>query len=294
MTRVRRVGKKKPAARLPKLPDRGARGYEVYAAGMEASASDKAKLLRFIHPGVVADLGCGTGTVMELIRRRSPKSTIIGVDCSAEMIARCKERFRGADLRKADVAEPLFDDDSIDTIVFCSIMHEVFSYKGYDYSAVRRALRHAAKALKPGGRLIIRDGVKPARQDAVYLTFNNGAIHDKFVRFAREFGASGIVWREVDSRVQVARRDAMEFLSKYLYDVNWKHEVKEQFGVFTLDDWEEEFKKVGLKVLYRESYLIEWLRKTHWEKDVRMEIRTPAGYAPTEYPDSTMLIVGEK
>jgi hypothetical protein len=45
------------------------------------------------------------------------------------------------------------------------------------------------------------------------------------------------VWRMKDGRVQVARRDAMEFLTKYIYDVNWKYEVKEQFGVFTLADW---------------------------------------------------------
>jgi len=288
------VTKRKTAAKGPALPNRGEHGYEVYAAGMEASAGDKAKLLRFVRPGVIADLGCGTGTVMELLRRRSPQSRIIGVDCSAEMIARCGARFRGAELRKADIAGPLFEDGSIDTIILCSIMHEVFSYKGYDYSAVRRTLRHAAKALKPGGRLILRDGVKPSKQDAVYLTFLNDATHDKFLRFSKEFGSSEVVWRRVDSRVQVARRDAMEFLSKYLYDVNWKHEVREQFGVFTLEDWEEELQKAGLQVLYRESYLIEWLRKTHWEKDVRLEVRIPGGYGPTEYPHSTMLIVGEK
>jgi SAM-dependent methyltransferase len=294
VTRAPRSRKKKPAGKAPLLPDRGERGYEVYAAGMEASAGDKAKLLRFIRPGVIADLGCGTGTVMELLRRKSPRSRIIGVDSSAEMLARCRARFRGAELRIGDVAGPLFDDGSIDTIVLCSIMHEVFSYKGYDYGAVRRALRHAAKALKPGGRLLIRDGVKPSRQDAVYLTFLNAAVHDKFLRFSREFGSSDIAWRLVDSRIQVARRDAMEFLSKYFYDVNWKHEVREQFGVFTLEEWEGELRKAGFQVLYRESYLIEWLRKTHWEKDVRMEVRIPGGYGPTEYPDSTMLIVGEK
>lgn len=261
---------------------------------MEASAADKAKLLRFIRPGVIADLGCGSGTVMELLHRKSPQSTLIGVDCSPEMLERCRRRFRGVEIRKGDVADRLFDAASIDTIVLCSIMHEVFSYKGYDYSAVRQTLRHGADALKPGGRLIIRDGVKPSKQDVVYLTFLNAAAYDKFVRFSREFGSSEVVWRLVDSRVQVARRDAMEFLSKYIYDVNWIHEVKEQFGVFTLDDWEVELRKAGLKTIYRESYLIEWLRKMHWERDVTMEVRTPKGYQPTDYPDSTMLIVGEK
>jgi SAM-dependent methyltransferase len=276
------------------LPVRGARGYAVYAAGMEASAADKAKLLRYVRPGLIVELGCGNGTVLELLRRRFPGSRLVGVDCSPEMIRRCRRRFPGVRFLKKDVTLPLFEPGSVDSIVLCSIMHEVFSYKGYDYSAVRRTLAHCEKALKPGGRLVIRDGVKPAKQDAVYLTFLNSAAYDKFLRFSKEFGSSEIVWRLKDGRIQVARRDAMEFLTKYLYDVNWKYEVKEQFGVFTLADWVVELRKAGFKVVHRESYLIPWLKETHWSKDVTMEARSPRGYRPTEYPDSTMLIAARK
>src|SRR5258706_11837565 len=116
------------------LPVRGNQGYEVYAAGMEASAADKAKLLRFVRPGLVADLGCGSGTVLELLRRKFPKSRFIGVDASPEMVRRCRKRFPDAEIRKHDITLPIFDDGSLDSVVLCSIMHEVFSYKGYDYS----------------------------------------------------------------------------------------------------------------------------------------------------------------
>jgi len=276
------------------LPVRGARGYAVYAAGMEASAADKAKLLRYVRPGLIVELGCGNGTVLELLRRKFPDSLLVGVDSSPEMIRRCRRRFPGFRFLKKDITLPLFEPGSVDTIVLCSIMHEVFSYKGYDYSAVRRTLAHCAAALKRGGRLVLRDGVKPAKQDAVYLTFLNALAYDKFLRFSKEFGSSEIVWRLKDGRIQVARRDAMEFLTKYLYDVNWKYEVKEQFGVFTLADWGVELRKAGFKVLHRESYLIPWLKETHWSKDVTMEARSPRGYRPTEYPDSTMLIAARK
>jgi SAM-dependent methyltransferase len=276
------------------LPVREQRGYEVYAAGMEASAADKAKLLRFVRPGVIADLGCGSGTVMELLRRKFRKSQFVGVDLSPEMVERCTKRFPGAEIRRHDITLPLFDEASIDTIVLCSIMHEVFSYKGYDYGAVRQTLRHCADAVCPGGRVILRDGIKPARQDAVYLTFLNAAARGKFVKFAQEFGSSEIVWKPVDDRIQVARRDAMEFLTKYIYDVNWKYEVKEQFGVFTLASWADELRKAGLKVIHQESYLIDWLRTTHWEKDVKIEVKTAKGFRATDYPHSTMIIVGEK
>ncbi|MBV8878439.1 MAG: methyltransferase domain-containing protein [Planctomycetaceae bacterium] len=276
------------------LPVRGARGYAVYAAGMEASAVDKAKMLRFVRPGLIVELGCGNGTVLELLRRKFPRSRLVGVDCSPEMIRRCRRRFPGFEFLKKDITFSLFKPGSVDTIVLCSILHEVFSYKGYDYSAVRRTLAHCAAALRPGGRLVIRDGVKPARQDAVYLTFRNAATEEKFRRFSTEFGSSEIVWRAKDGRIQVARRDAMEFLTKYIYDVNWKYEVKEQFGVFTLTDWGVELRKAGFRVLHRESYLIDWLRKTHWSKDVRMEAKTARGYRSTPYPDSTMLIAAQK
>jgi SAM-dependent methyltransferase len=277
------------------LPARGRRGYEVYAAGMEASATDKAKLLRFVRPGAIADLGCGTGTVLELLRRKYRKSQFVGVDLSQEMIDRCTKRFPDGEFMLHDITFRIFAEASLDTIVLCSILHEVFSYKGYDYSAVRRALRYCVDALRPGGRLILRDGVKPAEQDVVYLTFLNEAAWDKFARFSLDFGSSEIVWRLVDNnRVQVARRDAMEFLTKYIYDVNWKYEVKEQFGVFTLASWADEFRKLGLKVVHKESYTIPWLRVTHWEKDVKMEVKTPKGFRPTDYPHSTMIVVGEK
>jgi SAM-dependent methyltransferase len=276
------------------LPVRGKQGYEVYAEGMEASAADKAKILQYVRPGVIADLGCGTGTVMELLRRKFRKSQFVGVDLSPEMVERCAKRFPGAEIRRHDITLPMFDEASIDTVVLCSIMHEVFSYKGYDYSAVRNTLRHCAEALVPGGRLIIRDGLKPAREDAVYLTFLNEKAYDMFVKFSLEFGSSEIVWKLVENRIQVARRDAMEFLTKYIYEVNWKYEVKEQFGVFTLDAWGEELRKAGLKVVHKESYLIPWLRITHWEKDVRIEVKTGKGYRPTDYPHSTMILVGEK
>jgi len=261
---------------------------------MEASAGDKARMLRFVRPGVIADLGCGTGTVLELLRRRSPRSRLIGVDCSPEMIRRCRRRFPGLEPRRADITEPLFEPGTIDTIVLCSILHEVFSYKGYDYSAVRRTLAHCASALRPGGRLLLRDGVVPARRDAVSLTFLNAAAYDKFLRFSREFGPGEIVWRMKDGRIQVARRDAMEFLTKYIYDANWRFEVKEQFGVFTLADWGRELRRAGLRVIHRESYLIPWLKETHWSKDVMMETHGAGGYRKTGYPDSTLLIAARK
>jgi SAM-dependent methyltransferase len=273
------------------LPGRGPEGFAVYAAGMEASAGDKAKLLAWVRPGDVADLGCGTGTVLELLRRAFPDSRLVGVDASTSMLRSCRERFPGLRFVRGDVSRRLFPDGSLDSIVLCSILHEVFSYKGYSYEPVRRTLRSAARALRPGGRLILRDGVKPSRNEVVRMRFRNAKTREKFLRFAGEFGSSPVSFREDGDAVVLPRRDAMEFLTKYLYEKNWRFEVKEHFGVFTLGEWEKETKAAGFRVLHAESYLLDWLRTTHWEKDVALADR--AG-KPAEWPHSTMIVVGER
>ncbi len=276
------------------LPHRGSRGFRVYAEGMEASAGEKARLLPFVKPGVIVDLGCGVGTVLVLLRKEYPKSRLVGVDLSPEMIERCRERVPDAELRRHDVRLRLFDDGSIDTFVLCSVLHEVYSYNGYDTGAVRDTLRSCADALKPGGRLVLRDGVRPHLDDEVYLSFLNEGTRSAFLRFAREFRTDGIPWEEAEGRVRVSRPDAMEFLTKYFYEANWKYEVKEQFGVFTLQGWVEEVRRVGLRPVHFESYLIEWLRRNRWERDLRLEVRDGAGHAPAGWPDSTMIVVGQK
>lgn len=276
------------------LPARGRRGWKVYAAGMEASAPDKSKLLKWVKPGVIADLGCGPGTLLALLKRKFPRGHLMGVDLSDEMVAFCRRRFPGIEIRQHDIKVRLFDEESVDTILLCSVLHEVFSYNGYDVRVVRQTLVHCVEALRRGGRLILRDGVKPEKEDSVYLTFLNDATRLKFFRFATEFGSSEVVWREVDGRIHVARRDAMEFLTKYIYDVNWVHEVKEHFGVLPLQGWVEEIKRMGLKPLFYDSYLLPWLRQTHWQRDVRMEVKIDERYQPTDYPHSTMILVGQK
>src|SRR5262249_24994911 len=155
-----------------------------------ASATDKAKLLKYVRPGAIADLGCGTGTVLELLRRKYRKCQFVGVDLSPEMIERCKKRFPDGEFMLHDITFRIFAEASLDTIVLCSILHEVFSYKAYASSAARRAPLYSAEAPRPGGRLILRDGVKPAEQDVVYLTFLNEAAWDKFARFSLDFGSS--------------------------------------------------------------------------------------------------------
>lgn len=61
--------------------------YSRFAAPRLRPALDLLARVDADEPGLVADLGCGTGTVTRLLARRWLKARVVGVDSSAEMLA---------------------------------------------------------------------------------------------------------------------------------------------------------------------------------------------------------------
>ncbi|MBW3000586.1 methyltransferase [Candidatus Woesearchaeota archaeon] len=276
--------------------DRGEEGFKVYAKGMDGSQKEKAKILPYIKKGKIAEMGCGNGAVLEILSTAFQKSEICGIDISDAMLEISMKRNYKHDnviISKGDVREKTFGNNSLDTIIYCSTLHEVYSYSGYDKKVLRKTIQNTYEMLKPGGRLIIRDGVKPENQ-IVYMGFNNKKTKEKFKRFAKEFGPYEIPYIWERDKAKLRSEDAMEFLSKYIYDINWDIEVKEQFGVYTKKEYADELKKLGFKVICNKSYLIKWLRVTHYEKDVKLYTKNNNKFKPRGFPHSTVIIVGEK
>jgi malonyl-CoA O-methyltransferase len=77
-----------------------------------------------LEPGVVVNLGCGTGARAKLLAGRFPGSQVIGVDMSAAMLARASSR-RGWLARPAEVCSDAtampFADNSVD-LVFANML----------------------------------------------------------------------------------------------------------------------------------------------------------------------------
>jgi ArsR family transcriptional regulator len=99
---------------------------------------------------VVGDLGCGTGHLSEALAPCVAR--VIAVDESGPMLASARERLRRYDyveLRSGDVAELPLDDAELDVAILFLVAHFV--------AEPDALLREVARALKPGGKLLLVD-----------------------------------------------------------------------------------------------------------------------------------------
>ena len=107
----------------------------------------------------VLDVGCGTGEVTLLAKRRAREGKVYGIDPSPEMIAVARRKAANKNLDidfRLDVIEALpFPDASLDVVTSSLMMHHL------PQELKVRGLAEIYRVLKPGGRLLIADFMRP-------------------------------------------------------------------------------------------------------------------------------------
>jgi len=277
--------------------DHTSNGLITYAKGMDKSLGEKEKLLPYVKEGVILEIGCGAGAVTELLAKNFPRSTIIGIDNSEQIITvAAKREYSNANVHlfQGDVLNKQFKNGTVDTVVMSSVFHEIYSYNNYDMEAISKAIFNVCAMLVPGGRLLIRDGVMPGLKPC-YLKFIKPELRKVFEKFAKDFAPRKIHYSLEDNFEfpKLNSADAYEFLSKYFYTENWKIEVKEQFGIFTVAEYCNLLMVNQLKIVEANSYLIEFL-KNKYEKEIWLLEKKGEEFVRIDYPASTAIIVGEK
>jgi ubiquinone/menaquinone biosynthesis C-methylase UbiE len=109
-----------------------------------------------LRPGdSTLDVGCGTGlNFASLLAHVGAEGSLVGVDLTAEMLARAGERvarggWANVELIEGDAAELPFDDQSFDAVCSTLALSIVPDW--------RRAVAEAWRVLRPGGRLAALD-----------------------------------------------------------------------------------------------------------------------------------------
>jgi len=281
------------------------RDFKIYAVGMDASMADKVRDIGpHIRPGRIVDKGCGTGALLTHLSELFPESQIIGMDLSREM----RTMSEGLHYHNHNVAivmgniiEQRFPQGSLSTVIYSSVMHEIYSYNGYDRDQIRLALKNTRTELARGGRLIIRDGIKPSPDCKIWMRVD-GETRERFIRFAHDFkGKSqspGVAFEEYRTGDEIwfktSLHEANEFLSKKDYLANWAIEVNEEFGVFTLGEWRAELEACGFRVVQCTSYINPWILENRYKNHAWLH-KDEDGAPGTQlaFPDTTAVIVAE-
>ncbi len=135
---------------------------------------------------VVVDVGTGTGFIAEAALAAGAR--VIGVDSSDGMLAEVRSRFAGQafEARAGDVESLPLQTGEADAVLANMVLHHA--------PDPAHAIHEMARALKPGGRLIITDADSHTRE---WLRTEQ---HDRWLGFKREdvarwFNAAGL--REV-------------------------------------------------------------------------------------------------
>ncbi|HCH65271.1 MAG TPA: hypothetical protein DFR83_20870 [Deltaproteobacteria bacterium] len=139
-----------------------------------------------IEPGqTVVDVGCGTGSLLSLLRKQHAGVRLVGVDGSGEMIRAAREQTADASLEfhAADAAALPLEDACADQVVLLNALHH--------FPQPAAAMAEAMRILKPGGTVWV------GTDEDVYdmAGWSNGRVRDEL---------SGVGFRRVR---QTSRHD---------------------------------------------------------------------------------------
>lgn len=220
---------------------------DTYLSQMNDTADYKAVILDYVTGRKVLDIGPGGGVLLDLIEQRMPDVIPVGIDISSNVIEALRQRKQREDHRwevlQGDALnlKDYVEAGTVDTVIFSSILHELYSYvpldgKKFNHGTVAAALTSAFGVLADGGVIIIRDGIMSEPEDQqrrVRFLEDDGMAW--LERYAKDFAGRSIRYEQLGVReVLMPVNDAMEFLYTYTWgEEAYIHEVQEQFGYFT-------------------------------------------------------------
>ncbi len=241
----------------------------AYRAALDAGAQAKFELFERWIPldatGTLVDIGCGPGGVTARIAAARPACAVLGLDAHPEMVAQAAARHAGRpNLRfdRADAGAALAGPHGV--CLLSSVLHEVAAAAGP--AAVERALRAAAAGLGRGGRLIVRDFVRPAgaaqpvrlrhaRHDLVRgRSFADFAAAARFpVRLDRCRIEPGAICCDTDLE------GAYEFVMRKDCGDAWAAELGQRYAFWSVADCLRLLRDAGLRLLHLEAADDRWI-----------------------------------
>jgi SAM-dependent methyltransferase len=262
-----------------------------YLRRMAAPLQEKLKMAYYIPRNAkrVLDVGCADGTVTLALAEMFPHIHFHGIDLKKEFIELAKKRAEERGIKNVTfecvyLRELLARPEKYDVVLFLSVLHEFRSY-GEGISSVTKAINDAHELLEVHGRLLIRDMIlrRFAKKSRLFVD----EMREKIVAspFCKPQILADFVgkWGELDTLARVNH-----FLLKYMYEDNWKDELKEDYIGTYLEQYEHMLDEdLEMRIEVEDSYTLPYLAEK-WAKEFGL---TPLEIAQLR---STTILVATK
>jgi len=258
------------------------------------------------RPLRVLELGCGEGQVIGTLLTAHSQlcdvQTSVGVDYNSQSLARCRRDFPGLRGVEGDFTDPdlLAGLGKFEIVLLVNALHEVFSDSfshelgEIDVPAaklrVEQALASATGCLKPGGWLVLFDGLEPPGDptQTLCIRFRDYLVRDGFFTFAREYHPFRISYRKVADPlcVDLSWRDFTRYLTKSIFIGKklWETERLESYQYFSELEFRAAFARQGLAIFELRSLTVNYEK---WRGLVTIE--TPG----IDFPNEHILILAQ-
>lgn len=150
--------------------------------------------------GVVADLGCSTGYLLEDLARAHPRAQLVGVDVVAAGLRKAHLETPQAALLLADVCDLPIGDESVNAVVSANMLEHV--------ADDQQALTEIRRILVPGGLAAL----------VVPFGHNLFDYYDRFLGHERRYRARELATKAADAGLEVV---TVEHLGQLLYLPFW-------------------------------------------------------------------------
>ncbi|HPC45782.1 MAG TPA: ubiquinone/menaquinone biosynthesis methyltransferase [Candidatus Latescibacteria bacterium] len=120
------------------------------------------------HRAVILDVGCGTGSVIRLLKRRFRSARYLGIDLSSRMLEKASLREPESDFCVGDAGSIPCRTES------CDLVTTFFTTR--NFADLPAAVCEMMRVLKPGGRLVVLDSF-PASGSPLWRVLKKGWMY---------------------------------------------------------------------------------------------------------------------
>lgn len=273
---------------------------------------DQQRVLSFIKPGSKVLVVGGDAAIVKLLLDKEDIPLVHVIDTDEKAIEELLNLTEPYHSRAYVEKTPLWyfsDSHRFDAVIFASSLHRIFSHtvmqeQKFNVGTIDKALKKAAGMLSAGGRIIVRDGVKPISNRRIMLQYKDPETKVLAERFEKMFQGFPLNIVHTQYGEVMPNRAAAELIGaivrgKDAFDTS----VQEWVGFFNEKEWEKQEQRLMAKsfvsMIHYEEYTIPEYRKQAEEKvsllsAPRFTKSGDVSFKATTFPNTTCLVVFEK